>query len=131
VLAAGASALADHAGPASLDLLVRLRVKGFGLCLEAFDGGHPSPARLPLTHAELPAQLVATAAVTGDHARLTHAIDAARGLGVPVVGHCATRAEFELLLRLGCSLAHGPFLAPPVAVAELAHRVRTWEAPVR
>jgi DNA-binding SARP family transcriptional activator/CheY-like chemotaxis protein len=129
VLIADASALARRDNPAALDLLARLRVKGYGLCVEAFEAGKPSHARLPLTHAELPAHLVPAAAATGEHAQLAQALEAVRALGAPVVAQCATAAEFELLLQLGCSFARGPFLGDPVPAAQLADRIRDWATP--
>ena len=133
VLIVSAAGLARGYSPAVLDVLARLRVKGFGLCVDGFATGSPSLERLPLTHALLPAEVVATAAATGDPAHavpLREAVDAARALDIPVVGSCASEAEFELLLALGCSYAHGPFLALPVPAEELADRVLTLAASV-
>jgi DNA-binding SARP family transcriptional activator/CheY-like chemotaxis protein len=115
--------------PATLDVLARLRVKGYGICVDAFGSGGAPLDRVPLTHVQLPAQLVATAAATGDAARLQEAIDAARAVDVPVVARCARTAEFELLLRLGCSFAFGPFVAAPVPAAQLPAGLRDWTAP--
>src|SRR4051812_11054194 len=99
VLVVDAAALGRRHDPALLDLLARLRVKGYGLCVDGFEAGRESLERLPLTHAALPGHIVATVAATGDGAQaaqLAEALDAARALGVPVVGRCATAAEFEL-----------------------------------
>jgi DNA-binding SARP family transcriptional activator/CheY-like chemotaxis protein len=131
VLVVDAAALADRHDPARLDLVARLRVKGYGLCAAGFEAGRESLERLPLTHVALPSRLVATAA-TGDGAhaaQLAEALAAAGALGVPVVGRCATAAEFDLLLQLGCSFARGPFLAPPAPSAEFAERIRAWAPP--
>lgn len=127
VLVAGASALVAHDSPAMLDLLARLRMKGYGLCVDGFDAG--ALERLPLTHVQLPTELVAAGAVAGDASALAPAVDAARLLGAPLVGRCATADEFELLLSLGCSFAHGPFLAPAVPAAQLPQAVADWTAP--
>lgn len=127
VLVAGAGALASHDSPAMLDLLARLRLKGYGLCVDGFDAG--TLERLPLTHVQLPTELVAASAVAGDATALIPAVDAARVLGAPLVGRCATSEEFELLLSVGCSFAHGPFLAPAVPAAQLEEAVAEWTAP--
>lgn len=127
VLVAGAGALASHDSPAMLDLLARLRLKGYGLCVDGFDAD--TLERLPLTHVQLPAELVAAGAVAGDASALTTAVNAARVLGAPLVGRCATADEFELLLSVGCSFAHGPFLAPAVPAAQLEQAVAEWTAP--
>ncbi|MBJ7469990.1 MAG: EAL domain-containing protein [Solirubrobacteraceae bacterium] len=127
VLVAGAGALASHDSPAMLDVLARLRVKGYGLCLDGFDLG--ALERLPLTHIQLPADLVIAAASTGDSTQLGPAVDGSRLLGVPLIGRCETEAEFELLLAVGCSFAHGPFLAPAAPGAQLERAVEEWTAP--
>jgi DNA-binding SARP family transcriptional activator/EAL domain-containing protein (putative c-di-GMP-specific phosphodiesterase class I) len=129
VLVVSAAGYVRGDSPAALDVLARLRVKGYGICLDAFGSGSALLERLPLTHALLPARLVSTAAATGDAARLQEAIDAARAVDVRAIARCATTAEFELLLRLGCSLAFGPFLAAPVQAAQLPAGVRDWTAP--
>ena len=128
VLVVGAAALVSHDSPAMLDLLARLRLKGYGLCVDGFDAD--ALERLPVTHVQLPAELVAAGAVAGDASALAPAVDAARVLGAPLVGRCATADEFELLLSLGCSFAHGPFLAPAVPAADLPQAVADWTAPV-
>lgn len=108
VLVASAQALAAHQSPAMLDVLARLRIKGYGLCVDGLDGDELD--RYPLTQIALPAALVARAAGTGDLSALEPAIETSRRLGVPLIGRCDTGEEFELLLRLGCSYACGAFL---------------------
>jgi EAL domain-containing protein (putative c-di-GMP-specific phosphodiesterase class I) len=127
VLIASAEALVAQSSPAMLDVLARLRVKGFRLCAEGFSAGELEG--LPLTHVELSPDLVATSAATGDPAPLLPAVDASRALGVPLLGRCTTAAEFDLLLQVGCSFAHGPFLAAAVAPEQLPQVVREWTAP--
>lgn len=127
ILVAGAAALASQDSPAMLDVLARLRVKGFGLCLDGFDLG--AMERLPLTHIQLPSEVVVAGATSGDTAQLAPAVDGSRLLGVPLIGRCQTADEFELLLAVGCSFAHGPFLAPAVPTAQLAQAVSEWTAP--
>lgn len=127
VLVAGASALATHSGPAMFDVLARLRVKGFGLCADGIDA--PALERLPLTHVQLATDLVVAAAATGDAAPLAPAIEASRSLGIPMLGRCATEAQFDILLQVGCSFASGPFLAPRVPASELAAVARDWAPP--
>lgn len=102
------------------------------LRLDGFDPGATSLEHVPLTHAQLPPGLVASAAATGGAAavaQLQQAVDTARASGIVVGGSCATTAEFELLLGLGCSFACGPLIAAPLPAAHLAGRVRDWTAP--
>lgn len=108
VLVAPSSALAAQERPAMFDVLARLRIKGYGLCVEGLSADGLD--RYPLTQIGLPSALVASAAATGDLTPLEPAIDASRRLGVPLIGRCDTGEEFELLLRLGCSYACGHFL---------------------
>lgn len=126
-LVASAQALAAQDSPAMLDVLARLRIKGFGLCVEGLGPG--GTRGWPLTQIALPRDLVESAAASGDLAALQPAIDAARRLAVPLVGRCETGGEFELLLRVGCSYAHGRFMAAAVPSGpEIAPM--DWTAPV-
>ncbi|MDO9353286.1 MAG: EAL domain-containing protein, partial [Solirubrobacteraceae bacterium] len=127
VLVAGAAALGTEGGPAMLDVLARLRVKGYGLGIDGFETG--ALARLPLTHVQLPSELIADAAASGDASALGPAVEAARVLGVPMIGACETSAEFDLLLQVGCSFAHGAFLAPSIPAEDLARVAEGWTAP--
>ncbi len=127
ILVADAAALALKSSPQMLDVLARLRVKGYGLCIDGFDA--ESLERLPLTHVKLPNELVALAAAAGDAAPFQPAVDAARRLGVPLIGRAATAAEFDLLLQVGCSFALGPFLSPAVPASRLDEVARDWTAP--
>lgn len=120
--------------PAALHVLTRLRVMGFGLCLDDF-GSAPQPSdqleRVPLTALRLAAHLVADA--QSDPARvaaLQDAVDAGQQLGLPVVGDgCTTALDFELLLQLGCAHAQGPYVAEPMAAAQLAGWAPRWSPP--
>ena len=134
VWALGARALRPDA-PAALHVLTRLRVMGFGLCLDDFGTGHPTLEqleRIPLTGVRLARHLVSGA--RDDPARvalLQDAIDAAHGLGLPVVGDgCETAADFELLLEIGCGHGQGAFIGEPVAAGGLAGWARNWSPAV-
>ena len=127
VLVAGATALGLESSPAMFDVLARLRVKGYGLCI---DGPHVGVLdRLPWTHAQLPGELIAAAAAEDDPAPLQPAVDAARALGLPMIGRAETSHQFDLLLQVGCSFALGPFLAPATTGERLAEVARDWVAP--
>jgi DNA-binding SARP family transcriptional activator/CheY-like chemotaxis protein len=127
VLVVEAAAAATETDPAMLDLFARLRIKGYGLCIDGLAPG--AGERLPLTHARLPDELVQSAARTGDNSSLQRAIDGSRLAGLPLIGRAATLAEFEVLLRVGCSFADGPFLAEPVPAARVRELVDAWTAP--
>jgi EAL domain-containing protein (putative c-di-GMP-specific phosphodiesterase class I)/DNA-binding SARP family transcriptional activator/DNA-binding NarL/FixJ family response regulator len=120
--------------PGVLHVLTRLRVMGFGLCLDDFGSGPRSSEqldRVPLTALRLAAHLVGDA--QGDPARvpeLQDAVDAAHEFGLPVVGDgCATAADFELLLALGCTHAQGACISEPMAAAQLPAWAARWSPP--
>ncbi|MBO9532599.1 MAG: response regulator [Solirubrobacteraceae bacterium] len=127
VLVASAEALAANDSPAMLDVLARLRIKGFGLCVDGIDP--EGLDRYPLTHISLPPELVVAASATGDLSALQPAVDASRRLGVPMIGRCESGAEFELLLRLGCSYASGRFMAAAVPAGHVSDAAMEWTAP--
>jgi EAL domain-containing protein (putative c-di-GMP-specific phosphodiesterase class I) len=118
----------------ALHVLTRLRVLGFGLCLDAF-GAAAQPAdqleRVPLTALRLAPHLIGDA--HGDPARvaaLHDAVDAAQGLGLPLVGDgCTTPEDFELLLELGCAHAQGACVAEPMTAARLPGWAARWSPP--
>jgi len=114
----------------ALDVLARLRLKGFGIWLE---GVAPSTQleRLPLTGVRLAASLIAAA---GDDpiaaATLRDAVDRARSNGYLAIGTgCAGASEFELLLELGASHAQGTLVGAPQKPVELARLARVWLPP--
>lgn len=107
-----------------LQVLTRLRVKGFGLSMSNTGAG-PSWThqldRVPVSELKLDRRLVSAA--SGDPKRLLvleSALASARDLGLPVVADgCDSRGDFDTLLALGCSEAQGRFLAEPMAAADL------------
>ncbi len=117
--------------PVVLHVLTRLRVLGFGLCVDEFGTG-PRPGdhleRLPLTAMRLAQDLVGGA--HGDPVRvamLQDVLDAAHELELRVLGDgCETAVDFELLLQLGCTHAQGAFISEPMAAAQLAEWVTRW-----
>ncbi|MEA2221191.1 MAG: hypothetical protein QOJ35_3817 [Solirubrobacteraceae bacterium] len=119
---------------AALGALTRLRVKGFGLCVDDVGPGQPASdelRRFPLTAVRLRAELVTGAA--GDPARvsdLQEAIDLAANQELAVVARgCSSAADFELLLALGCAGGMGAYIAGPLPAGELAGWARGWSPP--
>ena len=120
--------------PAELEVLTRLRVKGFGVCLDDFGGGHVSDdalARIPLTTVGLAPALVCGAARDPERAgALEDALEAVRALGLPAVARgCDDASDYELLLQIGCRYAEGEFIAGALAPAALVDWARAWRAP--
>ena len=120
--------------PAELDLLTRLRVKGFGVCLTEFAGGHGSDdalARIPLTAVALAPALVRGAALDPARAAaLEDALESIRALGLPAVAcGCDDASDYELLIQVGCRFAEGEFIAGALPASELAGWARDWQPP--
>lgn len=128
-LAVGISALPGGATVA-LDVLARLRLKGFRLWLDdagtqtQFDG-------LPLTGVRFAGSLVASAtAEPGAASALQDAVERTRARGLMAIGSgCASAAEFALLLEIGASHAQGAFVGGAMAASDLAAWARDWTAP--
>ena len=114
-----------------LDVLTRLRVKGFGLALGRFGSRHLPIDRLasyPFTEVKVDGSLVSGA--SGDRrrvAQLETALEAARTFGVPVVATgCDGEADFDLLVDLECRFAEGTFIGPAMAAADLVAWAPHW-----
>jgi EAL domain-containing protein (putative c-di-GMP-specific phosphodiesterase class I) len=120
--------------PATLDLLVRLRVKAVGLQLDGFGTGNVRAeqlARLPLTGVRLAGSVLSGAVVDARRAgALEEALELARRLGLPAVAlGCDSRADFELLLQTGCGHAQGSFIAEAMPGPEFVDWAATWSPP--
>lgn len=106
-----------------LQVLTRLRVKGFGLSI-VNTGAGPSWThqldRVPVSELKLDRRLVSGA--TGDSKRLEmleSALASARDLKLAVVADgCDSQDDFDTLLALGCAEAQGRFVAEPMAAAD-------------
>ena len=128
-LVIGVSALSGDAA-VTLDVLARLRLKGFRLWLDdagtdtEFDG-------LPVTGVRFAGSVVASAIAEPSAASaLQDAVERARESGLMAIGSgCARAAEFALLLEIGASHAQGGFVAGAMAMPELAAWARDWTAP--
>jgi EAL domain-containing protein (putative c-di-GMP-specific phosphodiesterase class I)/CheY-like chemotaxis protein len=124
---------ARDASPATapLDLLTRLRVRGFGLGIDGFGTAHATLQeleRLPLTEVKIAADALArgTASARGAEA-FGATVQALRDQGLDVVcDGCDSPAERELALQAGCRRAQGAFVGPPLAPEDLATWLRSW-----
>jgi EAL domain-containing protein (putative c-di-GMP-specific phosphodiesterase class I)/CheY-like chemotaxis protein len=121
------------ASPAAtpLDLLTRLRVRGFGLGIDGFGTGGATLQdldRLPLTEVKIAAEALARASASARGAEAFAAtVQALRDQRLDVVcDGCDSQAEWELALQAGCRRAQGAFVGPPLAPEDLATWLRTW-----
>ncbi len=124
---------ARGAAPAAapLDLLTRLRVRGFGLGIDGFGSARatlPELGRLPLTQVTIAAGVLARATASKQGAEAFAAtVQALHDQGLDVVcDGCDSRAEWELALQAGCRSAQGALVGPALAPDMLAGWLSAW-----
>jgi EAL domain-containing protein (putative c-di-GMP-specific phosphodiesterase class I)/DNA-binding SARP family transcriptional activator/ActR/RegA family two-component response regulator len=120
-----------QASSLALDVMTRLRVKGFGLALDHFGTGRPSPRRLaplPITSVKIDESLVSGAVADRERLELLEEmLDAARSLETPVVATgCDSEEDFDLVAEMGFRYAQGSFIAPAMPAAELVDWAVAW-----
>ncbi|MGH8086094.1 MAG: EAL domain-containing response regulator [Lysobacter sp.] len=118
----------------ALGVLARLRLKGFGLAIDDFGTGYSSLAQLsqiPFTELKIDQGFV-----TGAHSQprkravVEASLDLARKLELEVVAEgVASTEDWQMLAELGCGMAQGHLIAPPVAPQELPAVLRRWRCP--
>lgn len=108
----------------ALDVLTRLRLKGFGLSIDDFGIGYSSfeqLVRIPFTEMKLDRSFVSKG-VQDDAARaiLESSMDMARKLELSTVAEgVETEADLELVRTLGCDRVQGYLIAKPMPLADL------------
>lgn len=118
----------------ALENLARLRIKGFGLSIDDYGTGYSSMqqlARIAFTEVKIDQSFV-TNADEKESCRviLESSLDMARKLGLKAVAEgVESRADWELLKKLGCDVAQGYFIARPMRTAEFVAWARDWAAP--
>ena len=119
-----------------LDVLTRLRVKGFRLSIDDFGSGYSSLVqlhRLPFNEIKVDRAFVSGCTTsTESHSIVRLVIDLAHALGMKAVAEGVESAEALRLLRdLGCDEAQGEFIALPLdaidlPAAALRHTASEW-----
>ncbi len=117
-----------------LNVLARLRLKGFGLSIDDFGTGYSSLQQLshvPFTELKIDQSFVKEApAVPRRRAMVETSLDLARKLNLRTVAEgIETRAEWDLLKSLGCGEAQGFFVARPMPGHLIPDWVQLWQAP--
>jgi len=118
----------------ALNVLARLRLKGFGLSIDDFGTGYSSLAQLsqiPFTELKIDQGFV-TGAVRQPRKRVVveTSLDLARKLQLTAVAEgVESIEEWQMLAELGCQLAQGFLIAPALPGGELLHAVREWRPP--
>jgi len=113
----------------SLDMLTRLRLKGFKLSIDDFGTGESSLVRLrhlPVTEVKIDRSFVNDMLTSQDAFLIVKAVIAlAHDMGLTVVAEGVRSGEhYRLLTELGCDLAQGDEIAKPL----LANEIPSWNA---
>ncbi|HJU83221.1 MAG TPA: EAL domain-containing response regulator [Holophagaceae bacterium] len=118
----------------ALNVLARLRLKGFGLSIDDFGTGYSSMQQLsniPCTELKIDRSFVHGAP---EHTRLRSivesSLDLARKLNLRTVAEgIETRTEWDLLRELGCTEAQGYFVARPMPGHQIPGWIELWHPP--
>jgi EAL domain-containing protein (putative c-di-GMP-specific phosphodiesterase class I) len=113
----------------ALDVLTRLRLKGFGLSIDDFGIGYSSfeqLGRIPFTEMKLDRSFVSRGSKdSAAHAILESSMDMACKLELVTVAEgVETQAELELMRDLGCDAVQGYLIAKPMPIDELIQWLR-------
>ncbi|MDT8397947.1 MAG: EAL domain-containing protein [Pseudomonadales bacterium] len=111
----------------SLDLLTRLRMKGFRLSIDDFGTGFSSMlqlVRLPFSEVKVDKSFVITARDSEEsRAVIKSIVDLSHSLGLQTIAEgIETEESLSYLKTIGCDLAQGYFIARPM----LAEQVNAW-----
>ncbi|MBK1656184.1 EAL domain-containing protein [Allochromatium vinosum] len=120
----------------SLDVLTRLRLKGFKLSIDDFGTGYSSMdqlQRIPFSELKIDRSFVQGAAEQSkSRAILSSSLDMARKLGLTSVAEgVETQAELDLVRGLGCDLVQGWLIARAMPIADLIDWLRLHETTPR
>jgi EAL domain-containing protein (putative c-di-GMP-specific phosphodiesterase class I)/FixJ family two-component response regulator len=126
------SVLADLA--CGLQVLARLRLKGFGLSIDDFGVGYSSLSQLsqlPFTELKIDREFVGGVVDQPRRGAVVEAsLELARKLRITAVAEgIETAAQWQRMAELGCGLAQGFLIARPVPGADLADAVARWRRP--
>ncbi len=108
----------------SLDVLTRLRLKGFGLAIDDFGTGYSSMSQLshvPFTELKIDRAFVHDAHKdSAAYAILESAVELAKKLDMVTVAEGVENArDWQTAADIGCDLAQGYFIAKPMPAADL------------
>jgi EAL domain-containing protein (putative c-di-GMP-specific phosphodiesterase class I) len=111
---------AMHDAVQMIDVLARLRLKGFKLSIDDFGTGYSSLAqlhRLPFSEIKIDRSFVADCVTSGESRSIVKlVIDLAHALGMKAVGEGVETTEvIDVLRELGCDQAQGYHVARPMA----------------
>lgn len=122
--------MGDHT--TSLDIIARLRLKGFDLSIDDFGTGFStldSLKRLPFTELKVDRAFVNGAAHDSSaHAILSSSVHLARTFQLQVVAEgVETQEDWDVVARAGCDIVQGYFVAKPMPASDFTAWKTTWE----
>lgn len=116
----------------ALEVVTRLRLKGFGLSIDDFGTGYSSLEqlqRIPFDELKIDRRFVTGAA--GDpsaRAIMASSIRLARSLGIGTVAEgIETQDDWDCALRLGCDVVQGYMIAPPMMPEQFPTWLAAWK----
>lgn len=115
----------------SLDILTRLRMKGFGLSIDDFGTGYSSMEQLkqlPFSELKIDQSFVRNADTDADaRAIVKSTVELGHALGMTLVAEgIETQAVWDLLAGLGCNQGQGYLMARPMLGADLERWLGDW-----
>ncbi len=115
-----------------LDILTRLRMKGFGLSIDDFGTGYSSLSQLqnvPFTELKIDGSFVMRSGIDKEtRAIVESTVDLGKRLDMTVVAEgVETQENWDLLEELGCDEAQGYFMGRPMPGGDLETWMKTWE----
>ena len=118
----------------SLENLIRLRMRGFGLAIDDFGTGHSSLqqlSRVPFTELKIDRSFVNGASEQPRlRAILETGIGVAARLGIESVAEgMETQEDWDLLEQLHCDIAQGYFVAKPMEAKAFPDWAAGWKMP--
>ena len=116
---------------ASLEILTRLRLKRFGLSIDDFGTGHSSLTQLhdiPFDELKVDRSFVHGAWSDATARAIYEAsLSLAKQLNMDIVAEgVEDRADFNFVVRSGCQMAQGYFIAKPMPAADLRQWMEDW-----
>jgi DNA-binding response OmpR family regulator len=118
-----------------LDILTRLRLKGFSLSVDDFGTGYSSMEKLKLLpFSELKVDRAFVNGASNDpaaYAMLESSVRLGQALGLNLVAEgVETQEDWDLVAQLGCHEVQGYFVAKPMPADELIKWKKEWERDV-
>jgi EAL domain-containing protein (putative c-di-GMP-specific phosphodiesterase class I) len=123
-----------HEAAKVLNVLARLRLKGFGLSVDDFGTGWSSLsqlAQLPVTELKIDQGFINGASESRNRAVVEASIDLGRKLKLTTIAEGVRSVEeWQMLAELGCARAQGELISMPVPGGQLVDTIKKWRRPL-